>query len=103
MKRTGYVYEQMAVWENIVEAEKVSTRRKMRNPGVLRHVGNRWNNLVEIQHMVLEGRMRTDEYQHEKRISGQDKLRDIAKLHFHPSHIEHQLLTMAGDRRIART
>lgn len=103
MKRTGYVYEQMAVWENIVEAEKVSTRRKMRNPGVLRHVGNRWSNLVEIQQMVLEGRMRTDEYQHEKRISGQDKLRDIAKLHFHPSHIEHQLLTMAGDRRIDRT
>ena len=102
MKRTGYVYEQMGVWENIVEAEKVSTRRKMRNPGVMRHIENRWHNLVEIQQMVLEGRMRTDEYQHEQRISGQDKLRDIAKLHFHPSHIEHQLLTIAGDRRIDR-
>lgn len=103
MKRVGHIYEQMAVWENIVEAEKVSTNRKMRNPGVMRHVKNRWSNLVEIQQMVLDGRMRTDEYMHERRVSGQDKLRDIAKLHFHPSHIEHQLLTMAGDRRIDRT
>lgn len=46
--------------------------------------------------------MRTSEYQHDQRISGQDKLRDIAKLHFHPSHIQHQLLTMMADRRIDR-
>ena len=102
MKRVGHIYEQMSQWENIVEAEKVSTKRKARNPGVIRHAQNRWNNLVEIQQMVLEGRMRTDEYQHEKRISGQDKMRDIAKVHFHPSHIEHQLLTMAAERRVDR-
>lgn len=102
MKRTGYVYEQMAEWQNIVEAENISTKRKMRNPGVIRHIENRWQNLVEIQQMILDGRMHTDEYMHEQRISGQDKLRDIAKLHFHPSHIQHQLLTMAGNRRIDR-
>lgn len=102
MKRVGYIYEQMAQWENIVEAEYVSTKRKMRNPGVIRHVENRIANLCEIQQMVLESRMRTDEYMHEKKVSGQNKLRDIAKLHFHPYHIEHQLLTMAGERRIDR-
>ena len=103
MKRAGHIYEQMSVWDNIVEAENISTKRKMRNPGVVRHVANRWQNLIEIQGMVIDGRMRTDEYMHEKRVSGQDKMRDIAKVHFHPSHIEHQLLTMAADRRIDRT
>ena len=103
MKREGHIYEQMAVWENIVEAERISTNRKMRNPGVIRHIGNRWRNLIEIQQFVLNGTMHTDEYQHEQRVSGQDKLRDIAKLHFHPSHIQHQLITMAGNRRIDRS
>ena len=102
MKRVGYIYEQMADWDNLVEAETVSTKRKLRNPGVLKHVASRFENLVEIQAMVLEGRMRTDEYQHEQRVSGQDKVRDIAKVHFHPSHIEHQLLAMAATRRVER-
>ena len=92
----------MAVWENIVEAEAVSTKRTKDNLGVKRHRANRWKNLCEIQHNILQGRMRTSEYKHEQRISGQDKLRDIAKLNFHPSHIQHQLLTLAADRRIDR-
>lgn len=103
MKRAGYIYEQMAQWENIVEAENVATKRKNRNPGVQRHIKSRFKNLCEIQQMVLEGRMRTDEYMHEQRISGQNKLRDISKVYFHPSHIEHQLLTMAADRRVDRS
>ena len=102
MKRVGYIYEQMADWDNLVEAETVSTKRKLRNPGVVKHVASRFKNLVEIQAMVLECRMRTDEYQHEQRVSGQDKVRDIAKVHFHPSHIEHQLLAMAATRRVER-
>ena len=102
MKRAGHVYEQMADWDNIVEAENISTKRKMRNPGVMRHVPVRIKNLVEIQQMVLQGKMKTGKYQHDNIVSGQDKMRDIAKLHFHPYHIEHQLLTMAGERRIDR-
>lgn len=103
MKRVGYLYEKMAQWENIVEAEKISTRRKARNIGVKRHAQNRWNNLVEIQQMILNGEMHTAEYKHEQRVSGQDKMRDIAKLAFHPSHIEHQLLTITADERVDRS
>ena len=98
-KRVGYVYEQMWDWDNLVHAEYVSTTRKMRNPGVKRHIAKRMSNLIEIQQMMIEGRMRTDEYSHELRVSGQNKLRDIAKLHFHPSHIQHQSLTIAATRR----
>lgn len=102
MKRVGNIYEQMSVWDNIVEAEKVSTKRKKDNLGVKRHIKRRWQNLIEIQKHILNHDMRTGEYMHEQRISGQDKMRDIAKLHFHPSHIQHQLLTLAADRRVDR-
>lgn len=103
MKRVGYLYEKMAEWENIVEAEKVSTKRKSRNIGVKNHVKKRWHNLIEIQKMILNGEMHTAEYKHEQRVSGQDKMRDIAKLDFHPSHIEHQLLTITADERVDRS
>lgn len=103
MKRVGHIYEQMALWENIVEAENVATKRKARNTGVRMHIRFRMKNLCEIQQMILEGRMRTAEYRHDIRVSGQDKLRDIAKLRFHPSHIEHQLLTIAAERRVDRS
>lgn len=102
MKRVGYIYEQMADWNTIVEAEAVSTKRKVDNLGVKKHKKQWMKNLVEIQQNVLNRRMRTAEYRHEQRISGQDKMRDIAKLHFHPSHIQHQLLTLVADRRIDR-
>ena len=92
----------MAVWENIVEAEKVSTKRKATNFGVKKHKETRWQNLCEIQQHVLNRTMRTGDYKHEQRVSGQDKMRDIAKLHFHPSHIQHQLLTLVAERRIDR-
>ena len=88
------------MWENIVEAEKVSTKRKSNNLGVKRHIANRFGNLCEIQQSVISHQMHTGEYMHEQRISGQNKLRDIAKLHFHPSHIQHQLLTLLADRRV---
>lgn len=93
----------MQQWENIVEAETVATKRKARNPGVMRHIECRIKNLCEIQQMVIEERMKTDEYMHETRKSGQDKIRDISKVHFHPSHIEHQLLTMTAERRVDKS
>ncbi|MCF0201799.1 MAG: RNA-directed DNA polymerase [Bacteroidaceae bacterium] len=102
MKRVGHIYEQMAVWENLVEAERVSTKRKQSNLGIRKHIHNRWNNLIEIQQHILNHTMRTGEYKHEFRRSGQNKLRDIAKLHFHPSHIQHQSLVLMSMRRVEK-
>ena len=99
-KRVGHVYEQMAVWEHIVDAENTCVSRKLNNFGVRMHVKHRWSNLIEIQENVLSGNMRTGMYMHEQRVSGQDKLRDISKLKFHPSHIQHQLLASTADRRV---
>jgi len=103
MKRVGHIYEKMADWDTIKEAEKISTKRKMLNCGVKRHIEHRIRNLVYIQQKILDGTMRTSEYTHEQRVSGQDKMRDIAKLKFHPSHIQHQLLTMVANERIDKS
>lgn len=99
VKREGYIYDRMAEWDLIVEAECNSTKRKSNNYGVKQHVLHRMKNLCEIQQNVLNDTMRTGEYRHEALVSGQDKLRDISKLHFHPNHIQLQLLVLAAEER----
>ena len=102
MKRVGHIYEQMSDWFNLVEAERISMKRKMSNYGVKQHLQHRIRNLVEIQQNMINQRMETSQYRHEFKLSGQNKMRDISKLHFHPSHIQHQSLTMAATKRIER-
>lgn len=92
MKRVGHLYEQTAIWQNLVDAEYTATKRKVRNHSVKAYAANRWQNLVSLQRMILDGTIRTGEYEHEQRISGQNKLRDIAKLRFYPNHIWHKVL-----------
>ena len=100
MKRVGHLYEQTAMWENLVEAEATSCKRRLSKHGVKRHIKNRWRNMVEIQSRILNRTIHTGEYRHEQRISGQDKLRDIAKLKFHPSHIWHKVMVDVLSRRV---
>ncbi len=102
MHRTGHLYEQTAIWENLVEAETTCCKRRMSNHGVKRHIKRRWHNMVEIQRRILDRSIHTGEYKHEQRVSGQDKLRDIAKLKFHPSHIWHKVLVDVGARRVEK-
>jgi len=90
-------------WDNLCEAERVSVKRKMSNYGVRLHLRRRIRNLVEIQESMIDGSIRTSAYRHERRISGQGKLRDIAKLDFHPSHIYHQSLVLALEPRVERS
>lgn len=99
MKRIGYLYDKLGRWENIVEAERACVKRK-KNHGVLLHERHRMANLVEIQQNVLAHRMETSEYSHMTRVSGQDKVRHIAKLKFHPCHIQNQLVKQESDERI---
>lgn len=92
MKRVGCLYEQTAIWENLKEAEETCCKRRMSNHGVRMHLKKRIRNLVDIQQHILNRTIRTGEYKHEQRVSGQNKLRDIAKLKFHPNHIWHKVL-----------
>ena len=102
MKRVGYVYDTMWNWDKLVEAEWVSTKRKSKNIGVIQHSKHRIKNLVEIQGMILGDRMHTSSYKFMRKVSGQNKMRNISKLDFHPSHIEHQLLTIAATERVEK-
>ena len=94
-KRIGHIYERMEDWNFLVNAERISVKGKARNKGVRMHKADWMKNRVEIHEMVIRHEMRTSKYRHDKKISGQGKLRDIAKLYFHPSHIQHQMLVMA--------
>lgn len=100
MKRVGCLYEQTAIWDNLKEAEATCCKRRMSNYGVRMHLKKRLRNLVDIQQMILNRTIHTGEYKHEQRISGQDKLRDIAKLKFHPSHIWHKVLVDVVSYRV---
>lgn len=86
-------------WENLVDSEWSCTRRK-KNRGVELHKRHRMANLVEIQQRMLNYSMKTSEYVHERRVSGQDKVRDIAKLPFHPNHIQNQAIKQVSEERI---
>lgn len=102
-KRVGHLYEQLSLWNNLVACENACCDRKTSNFGVQMHIKNRWRNLVDLQGMIIDETIRTDEYEHEQRRSGQDKLRDIAKLKFHPNHIWHRDLVYVGNRRVDRS
>lgn len=103
MKRTGNIYNRMSDWDLLVEAERVAVRGKSKNLGARKHEKNWLRNRIEIYNSVISHSLKTSEYKHEQKISGQGKLRDIAKLDFHPSHIHHQLLVMAAEKEIDRS
>lgn len=102
MKRIGYLMEKMAQWDNLVESEKCSTKRKRRNRGVQAHIPRRIKNLVEIQQSILTNSMKTGHYVMVYKVSGQKKMRKIAKLLFHPNHIQQQSMVMAAEERVEK-
>lgn len=92
----------MADWDNIKAAETTTVRRKAKKHYVKQHIHNRIKFMVEIQQNVINGTMVTGHYTHEQKVSGQDKLRDISKLDFHPNHIQHQLICRAIRPRLEK-
>lgn len=103
MKREGYTYNKTYEWGNLKVAEESATKGKLQRHHVKHHVYNRIQNLWEIQNGLIDGSIKTDKYKHKKLLSGQGKLRDIAMLNFHPNHIYHQSLVVAGEDRIEKT
>lgn len=98
-KREGYIYDKTSDWGVLKEAEQASTKRK-RNRGVERYAKHFVKDLVAIQHMIEDRTIHTGDYDHMQIVSGQDKVRDISKLKFYPSHIWHQALVLASEGRI---
>lgn len=98
-KREGYVYDRTSDWSVLKEAEIASSRRK-NNYGVRQYAKDSIGKLVKLQHMIEQRTIHTGEYEHMRIKSGQDKWRDISKLKFYPSHIWHQSMVVASDKRI---
>lgn len=100
-KRQGYIYDCTWQWDTLKEADRVSTRRK-KNYGVKKHKKQWLKDLVEVQQLIIDRKIKTDEYQHMKLKNGK-KERDISKLNFHPNHEWHQSLVLVSHDRIERT
>lgn len=100
-KRQGYIYDCTWQWDTLKEADRVSTRRK-KNYGVKKHKKQWLKDLVEVQQLIIDRKIKTDEYDHMKLKNGK-KERDISKLHFHPNHEWHQSLVLVSHDRIERT
>lgn len=99
MKREGYIYDKTHDWDNLKEAEASAVKGKMDRYYVKDHLSNRIANLCEIQKGLVDQTIRTDEYKHKEMVSHQGKVRKISTLNFHPNHIYHQSLVMAGRDR----
>lgn len=99
MKREGYTYDKTYDWDNLKKAEASATKGKMKRHFVKAHISNSIANLCEIQKGLVDQTIRTDEYKHKDMVSGQGKLRKISTLNFHPNHIYHQSLVLAGEQR----
>ena len=99
MKREGYTYDKTYDWDNLKRAEASATKGKSKRHYVKDHFTKRISNLCEIQKGLIDETIRTDEYKHKEMISGQGKVRDISTLNFHPNHIYHQAMVVAGEQR----
>lgn len=102
-KRKGHIYERMMSWEAVKNAEMVSLKNKKHNFGYRKHESRWLRDLVEVHDMVLEHRMKTGDYRCENVKSHNWKIRRISKLNFHPSHVEHQLLVIAGNDEVEKS
>lgn len=102
MKREGYTYDKTYEWDNLKRAEASATKGKTKRHYVKKHIDARIKNLCEIQQGLIDGTIRTSGYKHMQVVSGQNKMRDISKLDFHPNHIYHQSLVVAGEERAER-
>lgn len=90
-------------WEAVKNAEMVSLKNKKHNFGYRKHESRWLRDLVEVHDMVLEHRMKTGDYRCENVKSHNGKIRRISKLNFHPSHVEHQLLVIAGNDEVEKS
>lgn len=103
MKRKGHIYERMADWDLVKRAEIESAKNKPNSYGVRKH-RRRWlPELIELHNAAIAGTVRTGEYRHERIVSGQDKLRDIAKLDYYPDNIWQQMLVLSGEEEIEKS
>lgn len=103
MKRKGYIYERMTDWDLVKRAEIESAKNKPNSYGVVKHKRHWLPELIRLHDMAIAGTVRTGRYKREQVVSGQDKLRDIAKLNYYPDNIWQQMLVLAGEEEIERS
>lgn len=98
MKRYGHIYEKMSDWDLLKEAQNKACIGR-NNKGIIEHKKIWIRNLCAIQQSINNHTMKTGKYKTLK-IKNRIKVRDISKLEFHPSHVQHQVIMLAADKII---
>lgn len=93
----------MQDWDLVKRAEIESSKNKPNSYGVKKHRRNWLKELIKLHNIALEGNFETGEYKYEEIVSGQDKKRQIAKLHYYPDNIWQQMMALAGEDDLDRT
>lgn len=91
MKRIGNLFEKICEKGNIKLAEKVATKGKKSQKGVLAHKLDYENNLIKVESILKNKTYTTSEYKNFT-IKEKGKIREISSLPFYPDRIIHHAL-----------
>lgn len=102
-KRTGYLYEQIFDWDNLLLADKNARRGKKRfSYGVRHHDNNRIDNLKSLQKQLMDDSFKTSEYKVMTIKADRGKIREIWKLPYFPDRILHHAIMQVIEPYLTR-
>lgn len=90
MKRHGNLYEKIYSLENLRLADKIASRGKSKQPGVIEHRKNAESNILELHESLKKGTYKTSEYY--CFILKEKKEREIHRLPYYPDRIVHHAI-----------
>ena len=62
MKRIGNLFEKVVALDNLILADEIARKGKLKTYGVRHHDQNRESNLLKLQKMLINGEYHTSEY-----------------------------------------
>ena len=90
MKRIGNLFEKVVALDNLILADEIARKGKLKTYGVRHHDQNRESNLLKLQKMLINGEYHTSEY-HIFTIF-EPKEREIFRLPYFPDRIVHHAI-----------
>ncbi len=90
MKRIGNLYQKIYSIENIIIADNIARKGKLKQPGVIQHDKNRSENIQKLHLMLKNKTYKTSEYK--TFTIYEPKERIISKLSYYPDRITHHAI-----------
>ena len=90
MKRIGNLYQKIYSIENIIIADNIARKGKLKQPGVIQHDKNRSENIQKLHEMLKNKTYKTSEYT--TFTIFEPKERVIFRLPYYPDRITHHAI-----------